>query len=68
MHYTNKTPCQQAVDLLLIQQRYRLCGVQEEHRVAFEPMKNPSNNAIDIARECAVEYAQGASRRVAKAP
>ena len=55
--------------LLLIQQRYRLCRVQEEHRMAFgPPIKKPSKNVIDIARGRAVEYDQRASRRVAEAP
>ena len=34
--------------LLLIQQRYRLIGVLEEHHVAFGPIKNPFNNAIEF--------------------
>ena len=41
MYYTGETPYQQVVALLLIQQRCRLCGVPEEHCVAFGPIKTP---------------------------
>ena len=57
MYYTGETPYQQAVALLLIQQRYRLCGVQEEDRVAFGPIKPPPKYTIDIACLRVIELA-----------
>ena len=40
--------------LLLIQQRYSLCGVLEEHSVTFGPIKNLYGDAINIARGRAI--------------